>query len=94
MFLVGLRVGAANDSSSATAEGGGAWRAGCAAGSAGSSQRDTRPRPEQVAAAPLLGVFSFRSGCGKESEKSVELALDEWSESIRLLWLRERIGKD
>ena len=63
-------------------------------GSAGSSQRDTRPRPEQFAAAPLLGVFSLRRGCEIKSEKPIELALDEWSESVLKLGLRERIAED
>ena len=67
----------ANDSSSETAEGGGGLARWLRGGSAGSSQRDTRARPEQFAAAPLLGVFSLPRGRCKESEKSLELALDE-----------------
>ena len=43
-------------SSSETAEGGGAWRAGCAVGLAGSSQRDTRSSPGAV----LYSAFVLR----------------------------------
>ena len=97
----------ANDSSSETAEGGSGLAQPVPTGGAHEHRPESdgapdaeaqavtdRSRPERFSAAPLLGVFSFRRGCAKESEKSVELALDEWSESIRLLWLMERMGKE
>ena len=51
-----VRVATANDSSSATAEGGGAWRAGCAAGLRGAASVTRAAAPEQFSAAPLLAV--------------------------------------
>ena len=54
------RLKTPNDASSATAEVGGARRDGCVVGSAGSSRRDARTRPERLAAAPLLAVTLFR----------------------------------
>ena len=51
------RTHGTTDSSSETAEGGCERRAGCAAGSAGSSQRDANSRPERFSAAPLLGFY-------------------------------------
>ena len=96
-----------NDSSSATAEGGaglaqpvpnGGAQENCpesaAAPDAEAQAVTDRPRPERFAAAPLLGVSSLRRGRGKKSEKSLELALDEQSESVLKLGFRERMAKD
>ena len=97
----------ANDSSSETAEGGGGLARRVPTGGPHRELPESecapdeearavtaRSRPERFSAAPLLGVFSLRRGCGKESEKSVELALDEWSESALTLGFRERMAKD
>ena len=85
-------VKTANDSSSETAEGGGAWRAGCgkAAGGegGGSSQRDTRHRPEQFSAAPLFGAFRIRLVADVDSVKRWKLESEERAmiASLFLFW--------
>ena len=95
-----------NDSSSATAEGGCGLAQPVPNGGAQESRPESesapdaeaqavtdRTRPERFAAAPLLGVSSLRRGCRKESEKTVELALDERSESVLKLGFRERMWR-
>ena len=96
-----------NDSSSETAEGGSGLAQPVPNGGAQISRPESegapdaeaqavtdRSRPERFSAAPLLAVFSLRRGCGKESEKSIELALDEWSESVLTLGFREHMAED
>ena len=97
----------ANDSSSETAEGGSGLARRVPNG--GTQERrpelesasdeearavTDRSRPERFSAAPLLAVTSLRNPSGKAVGICIAPALDEWSESIRMLRLRERMEKD
>ena len=85
-----VRIKTANDSSSETAEGGGGLAQPVPHGGAHENRPESadapdaeaqavtdRSRPERFSAAPLLGVFLLRRTRVKESERAVELALDE-----------------
>ena len=84
-----MRAHTPNDQSSETAEGGSGLAQPVPNGGAQRNRPELegapdaaaqavtdRSRPERFSAAPLLGVFSLRRGCEKESEKTIELALD------------------
>ena len=102
-----MREETPNDSSSETAEGGSGLAQPVPNGGAQENRPESadapdaeaqavtdRSRPERFSAAPLLGVFSLRRACEKKSEKSIELVLDEWSESGLKLWFREHMAED